>query len=130
MTRAAMRQALRDAAVVAFPGHKVARRWGQVIDKDALPGVGFFTPRFQKVRDGSNAYSRTTDIACLIKRNGGADLEDLLDADTGIAEAMVLATLKGQVEDIELDSADFDIPGSGETRIGQVTLTFRALQLT
>jgi hypothetical protein len=44
---------------------------------------------------------------------------------------MVLAALEALApDDVEFLSAETDIPAAGETRIGNLTLTFRVLQLT
>jgi hypothetical protein len=128
-----MRSAVRTAAglAAAFDGFTVLTQWGQQIDPEALPGLAVFTPRETSTRAAAGSYQRATDVVVLIRRAGAAALEDDLDGDAAAAEAMVLAALEALApDDVEFLSAETDIPAAGETRIGNLTLTFRVLQLT
>lgn len=132
-SRSTMRTTVRAAAQAElyFSAFTVLEQWGQGIDPEALPGFAVFTPRENKNRVGAGQYQRLTDLVVLIRREGAATLEDDLDLDAEAAETMVLAAIIGLgVEDCELVSIDTEIPGTGEKRIGSVTLTFRVLQLT
>lgn len=132
VSRSAMREAVRSAALGAayFRSFTVLRQWGQSIAPDDLPGLAVFTPRETKQRVASSAHERMTDLMVLIRRTGGESLEDDLDRDAEAAEAMALAALEAlELADVQLVSAETDIPGSGEERIGSMALTFRALQL-
>lgn len=113
-----------------FESFTVVRRWGQDIGEAALPAVGVFTPRVTKRREAVRAYSRETDVAVLIRRKGGIALEDDLDLDVDVLAELLVRDMNCHVEDFEMLTADFDIPGSGDQRIGSALITFRALQLT
>lgn len=129
--RTAIRSALKAALLAdpRFSGWAPLRGWSQAIEAANLPALGVFTPRETKSREGVRTYRTGTEVSVLVKRAGGATLEDDLDADADAIEAMALVILDGIAEDVELSQTETDIPGAGEARVGTMMLTFRVLSL-
>ena len=131
--RTTLRVAVRDglaAAVSTAPalsGFTVLRAWGQNIDTDVLPAIGVFIPRELVAGADVSRQLRVADIVVMVRRAGGDDLEDLLDADAAAIEPVVeeiLAT--AGTGEHGLASTDIDISGEGKARVGKMNLMFRA----
>lgn len=127
--RTTLRVAVRDglAAAPALSGFTVLRAWGQNIDADALPALGVFIPRELVAVSDVSQQLRVPEIVVQVRRAGGDDLEDLLDADAAAIEPVVEAILAAAgTGEHGLASTDIDISGEGKARVGKMNLMFRA----
>jgi hypothetical protein len=127
--RTSLRVAVRDglSGAAALSEFTVLRAWGQNIDTDALPALGVFIPRELIAGADVSQQLRVPEIVVQVRRAGGDDLEDLLDADAAAIEPVVEAILAAAVSgEHGLASTDIDISGEGKSRVGKMNLMFRA----
>lgn len=130
-TRTEMRDAVKAAlaASVSLADYR-AVPWGDDVSGKDLPAWSVATLRVDKRRSATRQYVRSTRVQVILRRSGGADLEDALDLDVAAAEAAALPALDALADDAELTTAEFDIPDRGQRRVGVVMLTFEVTQLT
>lgn len=126
------RSDLRAAAISAITGqlhftdYTSFSAWSQNIDPDALPAFGVATPREEKTLDGLETSQRAITLIVVFKRRGGDDLDDIMDDDSVAAEMALMPALQGIIDAIDLTSTEVRIDGEGSSRVGTLTLTFRA----
>jgi hypothetical protein len=128
--RSAIRAGLR-AALAADPTYGAVRQisaWSQNVDAASLPIIGVVTPKEIKDLDGLKTSERETTLLVVLKRIGGEDLEDQLDDDSAAIEIVALTALSGMDLGAELMATDLTLDGSGERRVGTLTMTFRLRQ--
>ncbi|UWQ59964.1 hypothetical protein K3722_07490 [Leisingera caerulea] len=114
-----------------FAGITVLVSWAQSVDAETLPVLGVFTPRERSRKASSTDVLRDTDVAVQLRRAGGDELEDLLDDDSALIEALVLPVLAAHgAGDHQLELTDIEISGEGARRIGKLNMTFRAARFT
>jgi len=130
--RAAFRTAVRAALVAdpRFAGFTLLSAWSQNIDAEALPVMAVATPREDKSLTGHTEAQRVTSLAVVIKRMGDDDIEDDLDDDSDAAEIAVLAALDGEHQQAVLQSTETRLDGSGDRRVGTLTMTFQVTTWT
>lgn len=131
--RGILRRDVRAAieADAGFAEAKVLVSWAQKVDADSLPVLGVFTPRERSRKIASTDVLREADVAVQLRRAGGDELEDQLDDDSALLEALVLPVLAAHgAGDHQLELTDIDISGEGARRIGKLNMTFRASRFT
>ncbi|WP_243612931.1 hypothetical protein [Shimia aestuarii] len=131
--RAAIRSAL-EAESASFGGLTVLKSWGQDVDDKALPAAGVFTPSEPSRLSSTDDLYRETVLVIQLKREGGDDLEDLLDDDSDRIDGIVigvLAEFPGEIIDsFHLANTTLEIEGAGAKRIGKLMMDFRVFRMT
>ena len=123
---------LRTAALTALSGHAYfgsftkMSAWAQNIDARTLPVFGVATPREEKSLDTLDTSQRVITLVIVFKRRGGDNLDDLLDDDSVEAELVLMPALIGVIDATDLISTEARIDGDGDSRVGTLTMTFRA----
>lgn len=128
MYRSSYRAAARAALALAdrTAGMTQLTAWAGNIDADLLPVLGVVTPQEQSERSTHDSYERSTLLQVVVKRLGGDDIEDVLDADAAEIEPRIMQAIEdvGGVQCL-LDSLSITVGGDGEQKIGTLIATFR-----
>lgn len=112
-------------ASTRFEGFATRSAWAQNISAEDLPVFGVATPVETKDRDSLDTSARETTLHLVIKRLGGDDIEDVLDADSEVAETLVLEAFDTHGIQGDLTQTEIRLDGGGEQRAGALTMTFR-----
>lgn len=124
--RKEIRQAARDTLTAApyFAGFTAISAWVQSVDVAALPAWAVATPQERRTRDNQTVDQRDLTLALVIKRVGGADIEDALDDDADAAEAVIVSALRTAFRECELAMTETRVDGDGAQRVGTLTMSF------
>lgn len=130
--RAEYRAVTRDAlsASERFQEFQEKSAWAQNIDPEALPIFGVATPRETSSREGGGTVHRVTTVLVALKRQGGDDLEDILDGDSLEVERILLGVLEPCSHIVALGATDTSINGEGSQRIGTLLMEFLVTRFT
>lgn len=111
-----------------LPALDWTRRYWQTIDRDALPCGVVWVPRVLTESFDDDTVERSPQITVLIKRTGGADIEDVLEADSAAVEASVFAALAAFAPSYmhDLTETRQSIDGDGKVPVGELIMTFSA----
>lgn len=125
-TRAAVRAAL-DGAVadVSWPKNNWA-----IVDPTQLPRGGVGTPRVLTERIDIEVVDRRIDVVVVLKRSGETDLEDELDADSGVIETAVLTVFESLSDDFDLVETQTEFDAGGKVTVGTLMMLFRVVVRT
>lgn len=124
------RKALRDAVMAGMAGHsrfagmQAIRAWAQAVDDEALPAFGVLTPQESARRVAKDLLSRTVQLVVVVKRAGGAAIEDDLDADAEAIEAIVGAAVFPAALDYTLTDTQMPLAREGGKTSGSIVLRF------
>lgn len=126
------RKVVRDAARTAlaaapeFANYTLKLSWAHGVDTSDLPAWGVMTPDEQVTPETQASQRRAIDLTVVVKRPGGDDLDDLMDADAVVIErvvpAAVMASTARYSETARISSR---ISAEGAKRIGTLMVTFR-----
>ncbi|TYB83967.1 hypothetical protein [Oceaniovalibus sp. ACAM 378] len=120
--RTAVRTALKASS--EFAEFTIMSAWAQKIDAETLPVMGVATPREGKQRDSLESSARETTVIVALKRQGGEDIEDVLDDDSAVIERLVLSALEADGQDCQLVDTEIDLDGGGARRVGTLIMRF------
>lgn len=127
---------MREAAAAAigseatFDGVTRLKSWARTIDADLCPVFAVTTPREQVVRPAVDQSDRSVSLVFGLRRTGGDELEDTLDADSAAAEAAILPVLDGYL-DAQLVETRIEVnQENGAIRVGTLLMEFRAVVAT
>lgn len=120
--RAALQAAVPD---VSWPKDNWAK-----IDPTQLPRGGVATPRVLTERIDVETVERRVDVVAVLKRMGGEDLEDELDADSGAIEVAVLAVFEVSSDDFDLVETQTEFDAGGKKTVGTLMMLFRVVLRT
>lgn len=120
--RAAARTALQGASGLAEFTEMSA--WAQAVDPSILPAWGLVTPRETRLRQANDTAQEDLVLAVVVKRLGGDDIEDVLDADSAVIESAIVPALRTPERDCELSSTEIKLDGDGARRVGTLTMAF------
>ncbi|WP_428516282.1 hypothetical protein [Roseovarius sp.] len=98
-------------------------------DAEKLPYCIVRTPRERTNRDHDFGVNRATEVVVSYRRVGGNDLEDELDLDADEVVEVVLPVLRGVGLLYGLDLTEIDVVAAGETRRGELDMTFTVERL-
>jgi len=124
--RVLLRQQARTAlqAAPVLLGYTEFWAWSQSVDGKALPGWAVATPREVRERVAQDQAQDSLTLAVIVKRTGGDDLEDLMDADADRIETALVPAMRSAARDCELATTDMRLDGEGARRVATLTLTF------
>lgn len=130
--RKALRDGLADALLgdAQFAGFTRRKAMAKSPDASSLPILTTATPRERLARDQVGGVERRVILALGLRRVGDDTIEDVLDLDTKVAEALAFEALNGLCDDLSLTETITEIDHSGAERIGTALMTFEALVLT
>lgn len=113
------------AAESRFAGFTVLKVWPGSIDADSLPVLGVLTPQDRSERDSQVSTSRQTLLQVAVRRIGGEDVEDILDEDSALIEAIVISALRRR--DVACVLEDTSVVSNSESRqfVGTLIMSFR-----
>lgn len=98
--------------------------WSSELDADALPILAVMTPSETKGDAARGSSERIISLQVLLRRLGGDDIEDILDHDSTVLEAAVLASLRTHNWGAELQATDVSIDQAGDQRVGSLDMKF------
>lgn len=128
--RTECRTAVRDAlqAHAHFAGCTVLRVWSGAIDHDTLPVFGVLTPQDRCEQDSMTSTARRTLLQVALRRAGHDEVEDVLDQDSEVIEALVIATLRRPDRACFLDETTVVTNTDGVRNVGTLVMSFRVTQ--
>ncbi|MDS9467347.1 hypothetical protein RGQ15_07135 [Paracoccus sp. MBLB3053] len=121
--RALVRAALRDHA--RFADFTILKVWPGSIDAATLPVLGVLTPQDRCEQETMTSTSRRTLLQVAARRAGHDEVEDVLDADSEIIEAVVNAAIRGAGISCFLDETSVVSNTMGERHVGTLVMSFR-----
>ena len=92
-------RALARAALIAHPhfeGFTAPKVWPGTVDAATLPVLGVLTPQDASRMESFASTERKTLMQVAVRRKGGDDVEDILDEDSELIEAIVLDAVRAQ----------------------------------
>ena len=125
-----VRTAVRAALETALPGVDWVKNYWLSIDREQLPRGAVFTPKARVAKFDDDTIERLTEVNVILKRSGGADLEDEMWADSAQLESVVLGVLEGFSYDYDLDEVDVKMDGDGARSVGTLMMQFSLRLLT
>lgn len=121
--RTSVRAAL--AARPRFASFRIMKIWPGSIDDASLPVIGVLTPTEPVARDSQKSATRRTLLQVALRRIGGEDVEDILDADSDEIEAVVLAALRTPARRAQLEELTIVSNSLSEAYVGTLVMSFR-----
>lgn len=121
--RAAARAAL--AAHPRFSSVNVLRVWPGSVDAATLPVLGILTPNEPSARDTQRSVTRRTLLQVALRREGGDDIEDVLDEDSALIEALILGALRSQDVRCVLEETSLVSHSQSRAYVGTLVMSFR-----
>ena len=122
--RAAVKAAI--AADPAFAGVTWLSAWAQKgITPASLPVIGVATPGERSKPASHGTFEKGTLLLVQLKREGGADIEDLIDEDGAAIERVVITALQTRGQQCLLEEISTSVNDEGARRIGTVSASFR-----
>ncbi|MFL2777742.1 MAG: hypothetical protein ACJZ88_00110 [Paracoccus marcusii] len=119
---------LARAALAAHPhftGVDVRAVWpGSVSDED-LPVMGVLTPQELSKRDTQKTSVKRTLMQVALRRIGGDEIEDQLDDDSAVVEAVIVAALRSCSTSCVLEDTSTVSNGGGRANVGTLVMSFR-----
>ncbi|ULB10734.1 hypothetical protein ORIO_12555 [Cereibacter azotoformans] len=125
--RAQFRQIARDA-LAADPRMSLLTQigaWEARPDASQLPLLMVVTPVERPTQNTISSFERATILQVGVKRLGGADLEDALDADADAIERAVFLAMHAQGVICLPDDVTVTVNTDGEQSIGTLISSFR-----
>ena len=98
--------------------------WTEGINAKLLPVVGVVTPRERIKPETLEHFARSTLLQVVVKRQGGEDLEDLLDLDADAIEACLCPAFFAEGWSCLPEDLSLSLNGEGDQRIGTVSAGF------
>ncbi len=107
-----------------FAGFTAPKVWPGAIDADSLPVIGVLTPQDTSRMESFTSTERKTLMQVAVRRKGGEDVEDILDEDSELIEAIVLAAIRGQNRFCFLRETSVVSNTDGGRNVGTLVMTF------
>lgn len=121
--RASTRLALEHCA--HFADCTMIWAWSSSIDTDAFPILAVMTPSETKGDAVRGSSERIITLQVMLRRLGGDDIEDIIDHDSAMLEAAVLASLRTHNWGAELQATEVSIDQGGDKRVGSLDMKFQ-----
>lgn len=125
--RALAREAL--MAHPAFAGFHAPKVWRGSIDAAGLPVVGVLTPQDTSRMESFTSTERKTLLQVALRRGGGDDVEDILDQDSELIEAIILRALRGPNRFCFLRETSLVSNTDASRNVGTLVMTFEIATL-
>lgn len=127
-----VRKALRADAVAVMAAHSRFLSWSnfpawaQSVSATDLPGWAIATPSEAGDQSNLSSQMRTVQLAIIVKRVGGDDLEDLMDDDAAAIIAALPPALRSSQRSCIFERDEMRIDGAGAERVGTLSVIFRS----
>lgn len=121
--RATARAAL--AAHPRFTDVTILKVWPGSVDDETLPVLGVLTPQEPCAADTHKSTTRRTLMQIALRRLGGDEVEDLLDEDSEIIEAIIIAALRRPDLRCVLEETSVVTGSQGYSFVGTLVMGFR-----
>lgn len=121
--RALVREAL--SATPRLSGVTVMRVWPGSIDAATLPVIGVLTPQERSAPDTQTTTTRGTLLQVALRRIGHEEVEDTLDADSAVVEAVVVAALRQPGRNCVLEETSIVSNSDAHAFVGTLVMSFR-----
>lgn len=125
--RSVFRSAVR-AAIAAHPrftGVTVLKVWPGSVDAATLPVLGVLTPNEPSAQDTQTSVVRRTVLQIALRREGGDDIEDILDEDSALIEALVIGALRSREVRCVLEETSLVSHSQSRAYVGTLVMSFR-----
>lgn len=120
-------RALARTALVAHPrfaSFTAPRVWPGAVDAASLPVIGVLTPQDSSRMETLTSTERKTLMQVAVRRKGADEVEDTLDEDSELIEAIVLAAIRAQSRFCFLRETSVVSNTDGIQNIGTLVMTF------
>ncbi|WP_111559462.1 hypothetical protein [Paracoccus sediminilitoris] len=121
--RATARAAL--AAHPHFAGVRILKVWPGSVDAASLPVIGVLTPQEPSGRDSQRSVTRRTLLQIALRRIGGDEIEDVLDEDSAMIEAIINDALRSGATRAQLEETSIVSHSQSEAFVGTLVMSFR-----
>ena len=118
---------LARAALLAHPrfdDFTSPKVWPGAVDVDSLPVIGVLTPQDSSRMESFTSTERKTLMQVAVRRAGGDDVEDALDDDSELIEAIILAAIRVENRFCFLRETSVVSNTDGSRNIGTLVMTF------
>lgn len=125
-------RALARGALISHPrftAFTCPKVWPGAVDAESLPVIGVLTPQDSSRMETFTSTERKTLLQVAVRRKGGEDIEDILDADSDMIEAIVLAALRVQNRFCFLRETSLVSNTDGAQNIGTLVMTFETTSM-
>lgn len=125
------RSEYREAARAALSAHPhfaevdVRRVWPGTISDEDLPVIGVVTPQEPCERDTQKSTTRRTLLQVALRRLGRDEIEDILDEDSAVIEAVIVGALRSRELRCVLEDTTVVSNSSGRAFVGTLVMSFR-----
>lgn len=120
-------RAVARAALIAHPrfaAFTAPKVWPGAVDAESLPVIGVLTPQDSSRMETFTSTERKTLMQVAVRRKGGEDVEDVLDDDSEMIEAIVLAAIRAQNRFCFLRETSLVSNTDGARNVGTLVMTF------
>ncbi|WP_017999923.1 hypothetical protein [Paracoccus sp. N5] len=120
-------RALARTALIAHPrfaAFTAPKVWPGAIDAESLPVIGVLTPQDSSRMESFTSTERKTLMQVAVRRKGGDEVEDILDDDSEVIEAVVLAAIRAQNRFCFLRETSLVSNTDGARNVGTLVMTF------
>ncbi|MDK8874688.1 hypothetical protein [Paracoccus sp. SSJ] len=120
-------RALARAALTAHPrfaAFTAPKVWPGTVDADSLPVIGVLTPQDSSRMETMTSTERKPLMQVAVRRKGGDDVEDILDDDSELIEAIVLGAIRAQNRFCFLRETSVVSNTDGIQNVGTLVMTF------
>lgn len=124
--RTEIRRLAREALIAhpRFAGFTTPKVWPGTVDSETLPVMGVLTPQDSSRMETMVSTERKPLLQIAVRRRGGDDVEDMLDEDSELIEAIILAAIRGQNRFCFLRETSVVSNTDGARNIGTLVMTF------
>lgn len=126
----AARDAVRNALEVELMDVAWTKRHWLRPEAKALPRGTVTTPEVQTEWFTKQQVARSVTVRVSVKREGGDDLDDVLDVDSARVEVAVLPVLEALSHEYGLTRTATDIDPGANVPVGELTMLFTVLLVT
>lgn len=120
-------RSLARMALIAHPrfaDFTAPRVWPGTLDAESLPVIGVLTPQDTSRMESFTSTERKTMLQVAVRRRGAENVEDILDEDSDVIEAVVLGALRAENRFCFLRDTSLVSNTDGTRNIGTLVLTF------
>lgn len=120
-------RALARMALIAHPrfaDFNAPRVWPGTLDAESLPVIGVLTPQDTSRMESFSSTERKTMLQVAVRRRGAENVEDILDEDSDVVEAIVLAAIRAENRFCFLRDTSVASNTDGTRNVGTLVMTF------
>lgn len=121
-------RAIARAALAAHPRFAdvtIFRVWPGSVDDATLPVMGVLTPQESCEADTQKTTTRRTLMQVALRCAGGDEIEDMLDEDSALIEAIIIAALRRPDLRCALEETSIVSNSQGYAFVGTLVMGFR-----